>query len=253
MEVEGEEIEEVAIIFGAGVIDVRGAGDRYGPALSASFLYLGGKPARLDTPDFHGSIGRLVARVNHCPPRPVELRALLALRDLTVTGETDRALAEVLRPLLQLFSNGRYELRGPHPIVPRCPGPGNPRRWLVINAERDLPARLYPDDYDFLVPTEEWPPADTARVDHYRDTIRIGLRPAVIALRAGRNNRYSGFVLDGHHKLAAYQAEGIAPTAVRIARIDPSPVTSMEVQQAFAEQADTLGELHGWIDVLERA
>jgi|GEM_PF-7092147 len=73
---------------------------------------------------------------------------------------------------------------------------------------------------------------------------------AIIALRAGQTNRYSGFVLDGHHKLAAYLAEEIGPTAIRIVRIDPPPITPIELQQAFAEQPNTLRELRELVQTL---
>ncbi|GAB2662944.1 hypothetical protein [Nocardia goodfellowii] len=233
------DIEMVEIVDGAGVIDVRGDSGVYGID-SQNLLYLGGVAAAIDMADLRGSISRLFVRAPDRVPRPEQLQAL---RVLTVSGHSSGALAETLRPLLALMANGRYELRPPIPVTNRISegfqawsGSG-PDRWGVSCPGPDEPDWTYPEE-EWLTPTEAWPPADTATVDRYREVIRQGERPVVITLRAGAENYWSGFVLDGHHKLAAYRAEEVAPVVLRIARADPPPITAAQIRWHFPRAAE---------------
>ncbi|QRP46372.1 hypothetical protein [Amycolatopsis sp. FDAARGOS 1241] len=106
-----------------------------------------------------------------------------SLRIALATGQVRRPLAETLRDVLVLLVDGRYQLAGP---------------------ER-LPAEHH------LVPTSEWPPCDEARVAYYRTAIRTGHRPVAVVLSG-----VQPLILDGHHKIAAYEAEGVCASAVVI-------------------------------------
>ncbi|MFC9894611.1 hypothetical protein ACFVMC_13060 [Nocardia sp. NPDC127579] len=247
--------EVVSITDGAGVIDVRGESDKSG-WYSQSLLYLGGCAAALDTADYAGSVGRLVARA---PDRPVRPDGLDNLRELTTTGRIAADLADTLEPLLNLLSNGTYELRGPEPIsdplrVRYDDQPADswwpPKfAWYVIDPAPDDPKPFYPVNEDLITPTEPWPPTDSTTIDRYRRLIREGGRPALITLRAGGDNIYSGFILDGHHKLAAYLLEDVTPRVIRIARLDPHPFDSGELRRRFSDPAiQELKWLLQWLD-----
>ncbi|MBP2191416.1 hypothetical protein [Nocardia goodfellowii] len=230
-------IEVVDVAGGAGVIDVRGDCGSHGQ-YGQSLLYLGGAAAGLDTADFAGSIGRLVMRAPQRAPRPEQLQAL---RHLTTDGYDNGNLAEILAPLLALMAHGRYELRSPEPVTKRI-AEGfqawySSQEWGVSGPQPDEPSGIYPLE-DWLTPTEQWPPTDTETVERYRTAIRRGARPVVITLRAGAENLWSGFVLDGHHKLAAYRAEELAPTVLRIARVGAPPITAEEVRDHFPRAAE---------------
>ncbi|WP_280433236.1 hypothetical protein [Nocardia brasiliensis] len=230
-------IEVVDVADGAGVIDVRGHCGSHGQ-YGQSLLYLGGKAAGLDIADFAGSIGRLFVRAPERAPRPEELQAM---RDLTTEGYSTGSLAETLAPLLMLMADGRYELRSPEPVTNRIvegfQAWYSSTKWGISRPKPDEPSGIYPLE-DWLTPTEAWPPTDTGTVERYRAAIRQGARPVIIALRAGAENVWSGFVLDGHHKLAAYHAEELAPTVLRIARVDAPPITAEEVRNHFPRAAE---------------
>ncbi|MFF3226689.1 hypothetical protein ACFYV7_28105 [Nocardia suismassiliense] len=193
--------------------------------------YRGGPPQVL-------SIGRLFVRAPERAPRPEELQAL---RDLTIHGYGTGSLAEILAPLLTLMADGRYELRSPEPVTNRI-AEGfqawySSTKWGISRPKPDEPSGIYPLE-DWLTPTEQWPPTDTGTVERYRTAIRQGARPVAITLRAGNENLWSGFVLDGHHKLAAYRAEELAPTVLRIARVGAPPITVEEVRDHFPRAAE---------------
>jgi hypothetical protein len=103
-----------------------------------------------------------------------------ALRIALATGQLRRPLADTLRPALDLLVDGPYEVAGPERLA------------ADVEAE----------------PLSPWPPADAVRVEYYRTAIRAGHKP--VALLADTR------ILDGHHKIAAYQAENVAPVVVRI-------------------------------------
>ncbi|MGW4482268.1 hypothetical protein ACWEOE_00370 [Amycolatopsis sp. NPDC004368] len=104
-----------------------------------------------------------------------------SLRIALATGQLRRPLAETLRDLLALLVDGSYQVDGP--------------------------ARLDTAP----IPTATWPPDDEARVAYYRTAIRSGHRPVAVVLAGTRP-----LILDGHHKIAAYEAEGVRASAVVI-------------------------------------
>ena len=115
------------------------------------------------------------------PRDPVDRPELApALRIALATGQVRRPLRESLRALLDLLVDGDYEVAGPQRL---------------------------PDDVE-LRPLDPWPPADAIRVEYYRSAIRTGHKPVAVLLDA--------HILDGHHKIAAYQAEDVTPVVVRV-------------------------------------
>jgi hypothetical protein len=108
-----------------------------------------------------------------------------SLRIALATGQLRRPLATTLGPVLDLLVDGDYRVSGPERLAD----------------EREL------------TPTDTWPPSDEARVGYYRTAIRTGHRPVAVVLADGDRE----LILDGHHKIAAYRAEAVAPAIVRIA------------------------------------
>lgn len=252
----GPRIEDVVVSDGSGVIDVRGIGhpmDLPGGWSSHCLLRIHGVVTNLDTSAYEGTVGRLIARTPGRQPRP---EAMADLRSMTITGETTAPLREVLRPLLQLLTPGSYQLRGPEPVWDVAAG-RSARRWdstgagLVLDVEPDEPCWIYPDDLIYLVPTESWPPVDDAAVQRYREQIAAGVRPAVIGLRTVSRHQWSGFVLDGHHKLYAYVQEGVIPSIVWITRLDPPEMTAAEIRDNFPEFAEGNKSFRSLLRVLD--
>jgi hypothetical protein len=88
-----------------------------------------------------------------------------------------------------------------------------------------------PPTYGILMPTQPIEEPDTGRVMAFRIAIRGGERPAALVLgwiedryvEAQYPERFLvGMVLDGHHKLLAYAAEGQPARAMLISRVEDS-------------------------------
>ena len=109
-----------------------------------------------------------------------------SLRIALATGQLRRPLATTLGPVLDLLVDGDYRVSGPE--------------------------RLPADQQ--LTPTDAWPPSDEARVGYYRTAIRSGHWPVAVVLADGERE----LIIDGHHKIAAYRAEEVAPAVVRISQ-----------------------------------
>jgi hypothetical protein len=107
-----------------------------------------------------------------------------SLRIALATGQLRRPLATTLGPVLDLLVDGDYRVSGPERL------PENRQ----------------------LTPTDTWPPSDESRVGYYRTAIRTGHRPVAVVLAGAE----SELIIDGHHKIAAYRAEEVAPAVVRI-------------------------------------
>ncbi|WP_410595808.1 hypothetical protein [Amycolatopsis sp. lyj-23] len=109
-----------------------------------------------------------------------------SLRIALATGQLRRPLATTLGPVLDLLVDGDYRVSGPERL---------------------------PSGQE-LTPTDAWPPSDEARVGYYRTAIRSGHRPVAVLLADGERE----LIIDGHHKIAAYRAEEVAPAVVRISQ-----------------------------------
>jgi hypothetical protein len=132
--------------------------------------------------------GSGVIDTNSIPTQP-ELPQ--ALRIALATGQLRRPLGDTLRPLLDLFADGEYQLSGP----------GRPAE------DRNL------------TPSADWPPADVSRVGYYRTAIRSGHRPVAVVLAVVLETGDATVILDGHHKVAAYREENVLPQLLVISTL----------------------------------
>ncbi|EFL19579.1 hypothetical protein [Streptomyces sp. C] len=208
---------------GHGVIEV--TGDAGG-----SLLLLVGDPVFLEGNDGCGSVGWLAARAGAGGPGLAEVKYLgewLSAPGLVPdprTGRVEPPDPESLRPLLSLLAPGRYVMRAE--VAPHHLRVVHPRALKVQH--------WYPDEDLALVTTDTWPPRDHRAVRGYRDRIRAGGDlPALVALFPTADS-WVGYLLDGHHKLAAYQQAGIPPLVIRLTPHVPSPVRRDDVDRARA-------------------
>lgn len=211
------------VLDGLGIIEV--TGDE-----GASLLLLGGRPVLMEGNDGLGSVGWLAARATGPDaPGTAEVKALtqwLAAPELAVdpgTGHVRPPDPERLRPLLRLLAPGRYAMtaaRAPHLLRLVHPRPGHVESW-------------YPDEELALLTTDRWPPSDTAAVHGYLRRIRAGARPALVALRPTEDS-IAAYLLDGHHKLAAYREAGIRPLLLTLTRTGSAPFRVRDCDSARA-------------------
>lgn len=129
-------------------------------------------------------------------------------------------------------------------------GPIAPDRETVLYAARTPGGRI---GALTLAPTQPASTLDEARVESFVDAIRAGARPAVLVAAHGadryvfgfgddgdrRDRSVTGFVLDGHHKLAAYDRAGVPARLLLVCDLDPrlSPGTD-DLPALFDEVLD---------------
>ncbi|MFE5625085.1 hypothetical protein ACFQ8S_23810 [Streptomyces virginiae] len=225
---------------GHGVIEV--TGDEEG-----SLLLLAGEPAALEANDGCGSLGWLAARVGTGGPGLSEVKYLtewLGAPGLVPdprTGQAEPPDPECLRPLLSLLAPGRYVMTAglaPHDLRVVRPRALQVQSW-------------YADEELALVTTDAWPPRDHRAVRGYGDRIRAGGGlPALVALFPTAGSSV-GHLLDGHHKLAAYERAGARPLVIRLAPQEPRPFRPDVLDRARAAlsnsapgpQGDALGRV----------
>ncbi|MFJ6785120.1 hypothetical protein [Streptomyces yangpuensis] len=212
---------------GHGVIEV--VGDEGG-----SLLLLAGDPAVLEANDGCGSMGWLAARAGAGGPGTSEVKYLtewLGVPGLVPDPRTGRAEPpdpECLRPLLSLLAPGRYVVSAglaPHHVRVVHPRARRLESWY---AEEDLA----------LVTTDAWPPRDHRAVRAYADRIRAGSAaggalPALVALFPTAGSTV-GYLLDGHHKLAAYERAGARPLVIGLTPQEPRPFRHDDLDRARA-------------------
>ncbi|MFE9463372.1 hypothetical protein ACFYNW_06815 [Streptomyces virginiae] len=223
---------------GHGVIEV--IGDE-----SGSLLLLAGDPAVLEANDGCGSLGWLAARAGTGGPGLSEVKYLTewlgapGLVPDPQNGHAEPPDPQCLRPLLSLLAPGRYVMTAalaPHHLRVVHPRARRVQSW-------------YADEELALVTTDAWPPRDHRAVRGYGDRIRAGGGlPALVALFPTAESSV-GHLLDGHHKLAAYERAGARPLVIRLAPQEPRPFRRDDVDRAraaFSEgaprpQRDVLG------------
>ncbi|MFF7296818.1 hypothetical protein [Streptomyces sp. NPDC008265] len=206
---------------GLGAVEVAGDAD-------GSLLLLAGDPALLEAGDGCGSLGRLAARAGAGAPGIAEVRSLAAwlgapgLVPDPVTGLVGPPDPGRLRPLLSLLAPGRYVMTAEvAPDLLRVVRPGGRRT-----------EGRYADEELALVTTDFRPPSDHAAVRRYGDLIRAGgALPALVVLFPTVDSR-AGYLLDGHHKLAAYERAGARPLFVGLAPQTPRPPRPEELDRA---------------------
>jgi hypothetical protein len=208
--------ERYTLQGGEGLFEIRGGGFDNG-------LLFRGTPVALLWCDCEGSVGQFLVRSRRSLDVSSEVRHL---RHITDGGfDPDQPIASQIAPLLALFADGDYRLTY-EVIVPDCDVIEFSEASSLLN-HRDS---FYPFDWT-LVTTRPRASLNATRVDYYRARIGSGVRPLVLSVGVG----YAYLVLDGHHKLAAYQRLGSPPAVLCIDRLEPPLLTPEVARDAFTE------------------
>ncbi|MGW1871618.1 hypothetical protein ACWCPS_39680 [Streptomyces mauvecolor] len=208
---------------GHGAIEV--TGDERG-----RLLLLAGDPVFLEASNRRGSMGQLATRAGLGGPSLCEVKYLTdwlsapgLVPDLR-TGRIEPPDPECLRPLLSLLAPGRYVMKAE----------AAPDHLRVVHPRPLQVHSWYADEDLALVTTDAWPPRDHRAVRGYRDRIRAGSAlPALVALFPTPHSCV-GYLLDGHHKLAAYEQTGTRPLIIRLTPQAPRPLQSDDLDRAQA-------------------
>lgn len=178
----------------------------------ASALRVGWRPAIVEGYTGSGSIDRFAIRA-----RDPELRASLrGLRERLRGSTEDEDPVELARPLLRLLQPGDYGVRAWRDAnVHIEPFGENGTAWWY-------PYEPIGTEGTAVIPTDAWPPGDDATVEEYAEAIDEGDRPLAVLLRSeppGDEQDCAAFLIDGHHKLAAYRRTETAPHFLDITRL----------------------------------
>ncbi|MDN3241318.1 hypothetical protein [Glycomyces tritici] len=200
----------------------------------ASALRIGGKPCLVEGYTGSGTADRLAVRSGDPWVRRKVRRLRAALRE-----PAQASALEMSRALWPLLAPGRYGLRRwvPGTYYVEAVQPERIKSWYVGITTPDLGA--------VLLPTDQWPPRDAATVADYCRRIKRGERPLVVTLRAAPpedEDDAVAFVVDGHHKLAAYQRLGVAPHCLDIARVSEETACDPADLDAVAGEDPVLRE-----------
>ena len=186
-------------------IEVRGDGE--------ATLLVEGKPVAMNWDDCRGSVGQYLVFTGHtCGSEYAR-----ELRELTSGTIEDRLLAEQIKPLLRSFAPGVYLVA----YTPKATDLGVCRYAEQVS---EL-VNYYPYGRN-LICTQTHDSLDAKQVTYYRTQIRKGRRPIVLTISAER--AWCEFVIDGHHKLEAYELQETCPAVVSITRWNPHAISKEE-------------------------
>jgi uncharacterized protein (TIGR02996 family) len=209
-------LDLVRLSKGKALIEVRGGQDEI-------VLLVEGKPVALNWDDCQGSVGQYLVFTGHtCGSDYVrQLWQFMA-------GKIDEArpLAEQLAPLLALFAPGTYCLNYTPSTAPET--------FDVLEySSRTSAAWYYPSEQRNLVCTQKPEGLNEERVALHCEQIRAKKRPIVVTTTT--EGARCEFVIDGHHKLKAYNRLGVKPALLVIVRWD-TPSISLEEGLKFLPQ-----------------
>lgn len=194
----------------------------------ASALRVGWRPLIVEGYTGSGSIDRFAIRT-----RDAEFRSSLReLRGRLRYAAEDTDPVELARPILRLLQPGHYGVRTWRDAnVHIEPFGENGTAWWY-------PYEPIGTEGTAVIPTDSWPPRDEATLTGYVDAIEDGDRPLAVILRSeppGDEQDCAAFLIDGHHKLAAYRRTGIAPHFLDIARLaDRRPCKPDDLREVIA-------------------
>ncbi|MEV6324498.1 hypothetical protein AB0M45_25405 [Nocardia sp. NPDC051787] len=200
-------------------------------------LTFAGDPIAFDSSDDHGSLGWLARRLVP-QPDPDALHLVEAWTEPAEWDELRQWLRHVepdddpvgpLRPLLRLLAPGEYGVAiGTLPNVKIVGAhPTETSHWYA--GDMWYAGDVFGPEPTPILPTHHWPPPDRPAVTAYRQQMEAQrCFPALVVF--GHRDSPVWYLLDGHHKLEAYQRLGRDPVAVMIAVGGPGPMTGTRMQ-----------------------
>lgn len=195
--------EIIDIYDGKGKIKIKGD-------ITDSYLYINGEPKVVS---FFAEINTVWRYLIGTAITQKIIDENYQYESLVSTGNLDcnMSLHNQFGHILKLLSNGQYELRYgefPYDIT-----------YLKLNGDEKPYYDVYGGLADIVL-TQKY--LDPSIVEQYKSNIQKGDRPICVLFKLKAS--WTIFVLDGHHKLHAYQALKINPKALIISKIEDSEV-----------------------------
>ncbi len=195
---------------GHGVIDLKGSD-------FDCIIYFNQSPYALNWCDLEGSVGQLLMRTSVKGFRKNVRQLDRVLRE----GLNDQLkISDQIYPILQLFKYGTLVL-----------GIYEESEWQVIECGENSVCRYYPYA-PTLVMTQPSTDLDEDTVVEYECAIRDGQRPLVLTTSV--EGGWCEFVLDGHHKLKAYESLDVPVNILNIEK----PKSQLPIDEALSAFQD---------------
>lgn len=189
------------------------------------------RPVAMNWPDCHGSIGEYYAVSNYHETQ----RELLSetLNQALASGDSE-TIFDRIRPFLELFENGDYTVN-----LQKIPLKSSYFAFDVDNKElpnrnRDFALNFYHwSEGEVYLGTRPESTFNPERIAYYEQQLLQGKRPKALVYTVYLSHHQYGYphyyILDGHHKLQAYQKLNIAPELVCICGEETKPEMSKEM------------------------
>ena len=162
-------------------------------------IYFHGKPYALNWCDCSGSVGQILVRSGIKGYK----KDLRQVRHIVENGlHQEQAISDQIYPILQLFKYGEFRLTN-----------YTAEDWDVSDTKLASQVEYYPFGETY-VPTQSLVTLDRNTVDKYIEKIENGRRPLVVT--ASVEDGWCEFIIDGHHKIKAYQELKLAPNILCI-------------------------------------
>lgn len=162
-------------------------------------IYFQGKPYAINWSDCEGSVAQLLFRTGARGYK----KDLRQIKYVLENGlDESQKISEQIFPLLKLFKYGDFNLYNKQPEA-----------WDIIDYENSDVVGYYPFGSVFVT-TQPKLSLDKDVIEKYEAIIKSGKRPLIVT--ASVEEGWCEFVLDGHHKLQAYDRLRISPNVVNI-------------------------------------
>lgn len=163
--------------------------------------------------------------------RIIYLNAFYKLEEALNTGKVaENNCIELMEPLLNQFTNATYkieikEIDDAYLIL----YPGEPAYQNKEKTKHIIFKNQWAGGHPFIYSFQRI--NDFERMNFYKEEIENGLRPQILFLQT--ENSEVSFILDGHHKLNAYNRTMVNANIVRIIKLDNYLVSEERILKTF--------------------
>ena len=165
-------------------------------------------PLSVNWPDCEGTVGEFYA-ISDYSTEDRDFYTNRLNETLIYGNEIERI--NCVKDFLQLFTNGKYEIRKDNILVNHFNFKDGPRRQYSLHGKpQERFFGWFYDDYRSFEPyfySKTNSNLNNERIDFYVDLIKSGERPCVLTCALYDNSiedSSRSFILDGHHKIEAY-------------------------------------------------
>lgn len=210
--------ENVVAVSPAGVLDVRG--DSFEAVLQISQEVIAAHWA-----DCEGSVGQHLVRSVSRQPNHALTRFR---RSVETSVPDDLPLMEHFQEVVATLVPGQYAFVLEDVSVDSYVVEQEVRPEVALDI-----TRFYPG-FGAMVATHPRAALSRLTIDRHAQAIRRGERPVVITV--SHDKAWAEFIIDGHHKLHAYQRENVAIRRLNIIRWQSSRVTLQDLLSFLADR-----------------